>query len=126
MGPTKRPRSAALRHLRDQLIGDHPARQESLAAECVNAAIARAIYTLREDAGLTQAELARLAHTTVSVIGWLEDADYGGPSLSMQCRLAAALDGRWLYRLRLCRGPLYPSPEAGHPAAPGGPASADR
>lgn len=91
MSPTKRPHSAALRYLQDQLIGDDSARQESLAAERVNADIARTIYILRQGAGLTQADLARLAHTTASVISRLEDADYAGHSLSMLRRLAAAL-----------------------------------
>lgn len=91
MNHPDRPRSATLRYLQDQLVGDDPARQESLAAARVNADIARTIYSLRQEAGLTQAELARRAHTTPSVISRLEDADYEGHSLSMLRRLAAAL-----------------------------------
>lgn len=56
--------------------------------------IARAIYGLREEAGLTQAQLARKIGTTASVISRLEDADYEGHSLSMLRRIAAALDKR--------------------------------
>jgi ribosome-binding protein aMBF1 (putative translation factor) len=59
-----------------------------------NAAIARQIYSLREKAGLTQRELARLVGTTASVICRLEDADYEGHSLSMLRRIAGALDKR--------------------------------
>jgi len=40
--------------------------------------IARRIYELREQAGLTQERLARLVGTTPSVISRLEDADYEG------------------------------------------------
>ena len=94
MSPARRPRSAALRYLHDRLIGDDAARQESLAAERVNADITRTIYALREEAGLRQGELGRLAHTTASVISRLEDADYEGHSLSMLRRLAAALHRR--------------------------------
>lgn len=91
MSPRTRPRSATLRYLEDQLVGDDPARQQSLASERQNAHIARTICALRQEAGLTQAELARLAHTTPSVISRLEDADYEGHSLSMLRRLATAL-----------------------------------
>ena len=85
------PRSAALRHLHRALIGKDPKRLESLAAERVHADIAQKIYDLRTQANLTQAELARLAHTTASVICRLEDAEYEGHSLSMLRRLATAL-----------------------------------
>lgn len=91
MNPRTRPRSATLRYLEDQLVGGDPARQQSLASERQNAHIARTIFTLRQEAGLTQAELARLAHTTPSVISRLEDTDYEGHSLSMLRRLATAL-----------------------------------
>ena len=65
-----------------------------LEEERANAAIARQIYTLREKAGLTQRELARLVGTTASVICRLEDADYEGHSLAMLRRIAGALDKR--------------------------------
>ena len=56
--------------------------------------IARKIYALREQAGLTQKQLARLIGTTPSVVCRLEDADYEGHSLSMLRRIAAALHKR--------------------------------
>ena len=59
-----------------------------------NAAIARQIFTLREKAGLSQRELARMVGTTASVICRLEDADYEGHSLAMLRRIAGALDKR--------------------------------
>jgi ribosome-binding protein aMBF1 (putative translation factor) len=65
-----------------------------LEEERANAAIARQIYVLREKAGLSQRELARLVGTTASVICRLEDADYEGHSLAMLRRIAGALDKR--------------------------------
>jgi transcriptional regulator with XRE-family HTH domain len=60
----------------------------------VNAAVARTIYELREQAGLSQKELADRVETTQSVISRLEDADYEGHSLSMLNRIAKALNRR--------------------------------
>jgi ribosome-binding protein aMBF1 (putative translation factor) len=65
-----------------------------LEEERANAAIARQIHALREKAGLSQRELARLVGTTASVICRLEDADYEGHSLAMLRRIAGALDKR--------------------------------
>jgi DNA-binding XRE family transcriptional regulator len=56
--------------------------------------VARKIYALRIQAGLTQRQLAKLVGTTASVICRLEDADYEGHSLAMLRRIAAALDRR--------------------------------
>ena len=82
----KQPPSAALRYLHKEFIGDDPARLEELEEERVNADIARKIYELRKEAGLTQTELAKLVGTTASAISRLEDADYEGHSLSMDVR----------------------------------------
>jgi DNA-binding XRE family transcriptional regulator len=71
-----------------------PHRLTALEKEHANAQIARKIYVLRESAGLTQRELAKLVGTTPSVICRLEDANYEGHSLSMLRRIAAALDHR--------------------------------
>ena len=49
------------------------------------------VHDLRTQAGLTQKELAARIGTTPSVISRLEDADYGGHSLSMLRRIAAAV-----------------------------------
>jgi DNA-binding XRE family transcriptional regulator len=56
--------------------------------------LARRIYDLREQAGLTQARLAKLVGTTPSVISRLEDSDYEGHSLTMLKRIAAAVNKR--------------------------------
>jgi ribosome-binding protein aMBF1 (putative translation factor) len=60
--------------------------------------VGQAIYDLREAAGLTQAELARLLDTSPSTISRLEDADYHGHSLSMLRRVADALGKRIEFR----------------------------
>lgn len=59
-----------------------------------SAEVARKIFALRTEAGLTQAELAKLVGTSRSVISRLEDDDYEGHSLAMLRRIAAALDKR--------------------------------
>ena len=83
--------SNAAKILRDRYVKDDPQRKASVEAERVNAQVARMIYDLRGDAGLTQKELAELVGTTQSVISRLEDADYEGHSLSMLHRIAEAL-----------------------------------
>jgi transcriptional regulator with XRE-family HTH domain len=57
----------------------------------VNALIAQLIYQTRTNAGLTQAQLARMAGTKQPVISQLEDADYAGHSLALLRRIAEAL-----------------------------------
>ena len=52
--------------------------------------LALLVREMREDADMTQAELARKIATTQSVIARLEDAEYTGHSLSMLEHIAAA------------------------------------
>lgn len=52
--------------------------------------LAMLVREMREEAGLTQAELAKRVGTTQSVIARLEDAEYNGHSLPMLERVAAA------------------------------------
>ena len=52
--------------------------------------LALLVREMRENAGLTQAELAKRVSTTQSVIARLEDAEYTGHSLSMLERIASA------------------------------------
>jgi transcriptional regulator with XRE-family HTH domain len=89
--PKKEKTSDAVKILRDRYVKDDARRKTSVEAERVNAQVARMIYGLRNDAGLTQKELAHLVGTTQSVISRLEDADYEGHSLSMLSRIAEAL-----------------------------------
>lgn len=56
--------------------------------------LARKIYELREQAGLTQAKLAKMIGTSESVISRLEDSEYTGHSLTMLKRIAEAVDKR--------------------------------
>jgi DNA-binding XRE family transcriptional regulator len=71
-----------------------PERLRELEEERANAEVARQIYGLRQAAGITQQELAKLVGTTSSVICRLENADYEGHSLSMLRRIAAAMNQR--------------------------------
>lgn len=84
----------ALEILHRRYVGDDPARQASIQEERVNVQVARTIYELRQEAGLSQRELAELVGTTQSVISRLEDSDYRGHSLKMLNRIAKALNRR--------------------------------
>ena len=84
----------AAKILRDRYIGDDPGRKASLEAERLNAQVARTIFQMRAESGMTQKQLADLIGTTQSVISRLEDADYEGHSLSMVSRIAEALERR--------------------------------
>jgi len=80
--------------LHHRYVGDDAARKASLEEERANAQVARTIYGLRKEAGLTQKALADLVGTTQSVISRLEDADYEGHSFSMLNRIAKSLKKR--------------------------------
>jgi ribosome-binding protein aMBF1 (putative translation factor) len=88
-----RPR-AAVEILHRRYAGDHPARKAALETARLHAEVARTIYDLRTQAGLSQQELAKLVGTTQSVISRLEDEDYRGHSLEMLHRIATALNKR--------------------------------
>jgi DNA-binding XRE family transcriptional regulator len=94
MARRRKPTSNAREILYRRYYKGKPRRLAALEQERTNAQIAREIYALREKAGLTQRELAKLVGTTPSVISRLEDTDYEGHSLSMLRRIAAALDRR--------------------------------
>lgn len=80
--------------LRDRYVKEDAERKASVEQERVNAQVAQLIHDMRVEAGLTQAELAKLVGTTQSVISRLEDSDYEGHSLSMLSRIAEALKQR--------------------------------
>src|SRR5437667_863773 len=73
---------------------DKPDRIAQLEEARAEDELARKIYELREQAGLTQARLAKLIGTSESVISRLGDSDYKGHSLTMLKRIAAAVDKR--------------------------------
>ena len=68
-----------------------PKRLKDLEKARQEADIAAQIYELRQQAKLTQKQLAELIGTTQSVISRLEDADYKGHSLEMLRRIAQSL-----------------------------------
>ncbi len=95
MGKRKRkPTTDAVEIVHRRYFEGKPEMMALLEEERANLDIACKIYDLRDKAGLTQKELAKLVGTTPSVISRLEDADYNGHSLSMLRRIAAALDKR--------------------------------
>lgn len=94
MAKTHKPTTDAVEILHRRYYAGKPERLAELEEERANAEIARNIREFREDAGLTQKELAELVGTTPSVISRLEDADYEGHSLSMLRRIATALNKR--------------------------------
>ena len=89
---TKKPTSDAVAILRRRYFDGKPDRQAILEEERANASIARQIFDLRTEAGVSQRELAKRVGTTASVICRLENADYDGHSLAMLRRIASALN----------------------------------
>jgi len=84
----------AVEILRRRYVGEDRERLASVEEERLHARVARQIYQLRVEAGLTQSELAEKVGTTQSAISRLESADYEGHSLSMLGRIADALNAR--------------------------------
>lgn len=76
-----------------------PELQKNYEEEKTNLSTALAIRKAREEAGLTQEELAKKVETTQSVISRLEDADYEGHTLSMLQRIADALHRRVIIKM---------------------------
>ena len=68
-----------------------PKRLKDLEKARQEADVAAQIYKLRQQAKLSQKQLADIVGTTQSVISRLEDADYNGHSLEMLRRIATAL-----------------------------------
>jgi DNA-binding XRE family transcriptional regulator len=78
--------------LHNRYINNDPEMKELLEEAREEYEIALQIYKLRQDAGLTQAELANILGTQPSAICRLEDADYEGHSLAMLRKIAKALN----------------------------------
>ena len=85
------PKSKSAIRIIDKLTGDDQKLRDMISEESINVQIARAIFDLRKQAGLTQSQLAELVGTRQPAIARLEDADYVGHSLSMLERIASAL-----------------------------------
>src|ERR1039458_6872392 len=86
--------SETLQYFWDRYIGEDPERIAEYEQAAADVDIARAIYDIRAQAGLTQRQLAKKVGTTASAICRLEDADYEGHSLAMLRRIAEALGKR--------------------------------
>lgn len=69
----------------------NPRLKRMLAEERVNLQAALLLRKAREEAGVTQTQLAEMVGTTQSVISRLEDADYAGHTLKILERLLNAL-----------------------------------
>lgn len=94
MAAKHKPTTDAVEILHRRYFDGKPEHLAALEEERANAEVARRIYDLRKQAGLTQAQLAKLVGTTASVLSRLEDADYQGHSLSLLRRIAGALNKR--------------------------------
>ena len=81
----------ALKILDEMFFQSEESQRELRAAES-SLQIARQVYALRIDAGLTQIELASQVGTSHSVISRLEDDDYEGHSLNLLRRVGVALN----------------------------------
>jgi len=93
--PKKRqPTSDAIEIMHRRYFEGQPEQLAALEEARANDEVARKIYQIRTQAGLSQRQLAELVGTTASVICRLEDADYEGHSLPMLRRIAAALNRR--------------------------------
>ncbi len=84
-------RSDAFECLFRRYIKEDPKRVASFQEELVKSQIAREIYDLRNNAGLTRDQMATLADTTASVIEDIEEADFEGDFLLMASRIAAVM-----------------------------------
>src|SRR5438034_9347557 len=92
MTKKRTPTTDAVEILHRRYYEGKPERLAALEEAEANDAVARKIYELRTQAGLTQRQLAKLVGTTASVICLLEDADYEGHSMAMLNRIAAAMN----------------------------------
>ena len=89
-----KPTSDAVEILHRRYYRGKPQRISQLEQARTEDQLARKIHELREEAGLTQARLAKIIGTTESVISRLENSDYSGHSLTMLRRIAKAVGKR--------------------------------
>jgi len=99
--------SDAVQILHRRYYQGRPERLAALEEERAKDEVARKLFELRETAGLTQKELAKLVGTTPSVISRLEDSDYEGHSLSMLRRIGLALNKRVEIRFVSVKGDKF-------------------
>ena len=87
----KRMITSAVEILKKRYVKNDPVREASIEEEVINSRVAKMIYELRTDKGITQKALAKKINTTQSVISRLEDSDYKGHSLAMLQKICIAL-----------------------------------
>ncbi len=88
------PKTSDALKILDRLVGEDLETRESIDQEEFHAHIAQLIYDARQEAEMTQTQLAKLVGTSQPSIARLEDADYQGHSLTMLQRIAKALNKR--------------------------------
>ena len=117
------PKTTDATKILDAVIGDDPSLRQYIEEDMTRAEIGSAIYELRNQAGMTQTELARRIGTTQSVISRLEDTAYERYSLSMLHRIAKALNRRvqvqFVPRIYPEQGPRKSASSSRRVAAPG-------
>ncbi|MEQ1748836.1 MAG: XRE family transcriptional regulator [Prosthecobacter sp.] len=106
--PKNKTTNDAVEILHRRLVSGKPEQMAELERIRAEDAVARKIYDLRTQAGISQRALAKLVGTTASAICRLEDADYEGHSLAMLNRIAAALNKRVEIRFVSVPAPLKP------------------
>ena len=112
-----RPTTDAIEILHRRYYAGRPDRLKALEGARVEDEIARKIYHLRTQAGLTQRTLAKLVGTSASAICRLEDADYEGHSMAMLKRIAEALNKRLEIRfVSIKNQKAQKAPSGGHAA----------
>ena len=80
-------------------------------------AVGQQIRALRKKRGLSQAQLAQLADTSVPAISRIENADYDGHSLKVLRKLARLMDARLHVSFEATESAKRPSPPPGPPRA---------
>ena len=97
--PSKRKPTTDLIEIIDRrYYAGHPERQAELEKSRIHAQLAQEIYARRIKLGLTQAELAARAGTSVSAISRMESADYDGHSMNTFLKVMTALKRRVEFR----------------------------
>ena len=109
MPRTRRTTSDAVSIVHRRYYEGRPERLRDLEEARAEDELARKVYELREQAGLTQKRLAELVGTTESVISRLEDSEYQGHSLMMLKRIAAAVNKRVEIRFVPRKSQLQPA-----------------
>ena len=92
------------------LFGGDAQYERMVEEERYKALIARSVYRLRIESGLTQSELAERIGVSSPIVSQLEDADYEGNALTLLDRIARAL--KYSMRLEFVRDIPYASAKA--------------